>query len=192
MIEIKTVPYKFKKDDIVDVKGVLKTGKGTIIMAYYPTCQPKRELSYNCKYGEPFPQVGVLFEDGEKIHYNADDLIAGKIKISTDGLNPPLTLGEFLDKLTIDMEFEGIGVVTLSSLCNKRIQKLLSSLLTTKFYSNEFEGIVLGEFDSFEYEFKSVSVGSMMRNSGEHSVIVYIKVDGYNPTTVRIITGEIF
>ena len=194
MIKIKEIPKKFifKDGDVVNVRGVLKSGIGVIIDAFYPTKQPTGELSYTYHMSEPFPQLGVKFENGEKIHYNADDLIAGKVAKSKGKINQPRKLKDFLDNLTIDMEFENRGIVTLSECCNERIKEILAPLYDMEFYSNKYEEISLDEFDSFEYEFKSVGVGIMMRDSGQHAVTIRINVQGYDPTTLAIETGECF
>ena len=99
-LEWKEVPFKFEDGDLVVVQGALKSGSGVVIdTAFFDYEQVEAraqrfaegkggELSYHLKAFEPFPQMGVRFEDGVKVHYNADDMIEGKITLVHRPSNP--------------------------------------------------------------------------------------------------------
>jgi len=205
MIEIKEIPkeYHFKDGEVVEVKGDLKSGIGRIIDSFYPTEQPKGELSYTYKYGEPFPQLGVEFEDGTKIHYNADDLLAGKIKSTDEIFNTPRKLIDFLKEKKVDMSdaYYSLGdppqteeeLPLLKHLSNNnKIMKFVEPLFQEEVFNDSPETIFLGEFDSYVYIFRSVREGFMMRNSGVPAFVLSICVDGYAPVTIDLSTSEVY
>lgn len=179
-IEIKKVPQEFifKKGDIVEIKGKLKSVLGKIDFAYYPTTQPDGELAYCFKYNEPFPQIGVRFEDGKGIHYNADDLIAGIVQKSDKQLRVPNKLIDLLKELKVDFSeaYSDLNincekeeeVVSLYDCCQERLLKFIDPILEKLcYYPSDTEDIEpIGEFDSHTYTFKSSIEGKAMRNAG--------------------------
>ena len=205
MIEIKEIPqkYVFTKDMVVKVNSKLKSGIGKVVLAYYPTEQPKSELSYSLSYDEPFPQIYILFEDGEKIRYNADDLLAGKIIKTDEVFHIARKLRTFLSKLMVDTSQAAYDLGEFSNYVdsNKSMLDIIYSsplylfikpLFEKEVYSNTHKGIELGEFDNHTYIFSSVKVGQAMRNSGIPAFTLHITIDGYAPPTMKLETTEIF
>lgn len=193
-ITIKDVPKDciFTKGQIVEVNGELKSGIGKVILAYYPTKQPESELSYSLKYNEPFPQIGLLFEDGEKLHYNANDLLAGKIKSTITKFREAKTLKDYLNCLIVSNSYIKEEKSLLKIIIENKIDKFIELLMNKKVYCNTQEKIFLGEFDRYEYIFKSVKIGEAIRNSGEHAFTLKIAVDGYAPSEIELKISEVY
>ena len=196
-IEIKNVPkeYYFSIGDIVEVTGNLKSGIGKVEFAYYPISQPDGELAYHFKYGEPFPQIGVRFEDGQGVHYNADDLIAGKIIKTNKVFVTPRKLIEFLKELKVIFETDGGGEeVSVYYCCQDRILKFIEPLFEKLCYlppdTKDVEFI--GEFDSHLYCFESIVKGEEFRNSGIPAFRLQIKIDGYSLPTFGLEITEVY
>lgn len=52
--------------------------------------------------------------------------------------------------------------------------------------------ICLDEFDSHTFVFKSTLKGEAMRNFGVPAFRLSITVDGYAPTTIKLVTSEVY
>ncbi len=202
MIKILEVPPEmyFKQGDIVQVGGEMKSGLGKVFMAYYPTEQPKGELSYGMQYDQPFPQLGIVFEDGTRIHYNAGDLLAGKI---THPIQVSLSSSPLLDILkAISVDYSQAAsdlgdednptmINTLWDTLGPTLQEVVRPLLTHLCFWPDERSFDLGELDRETVIIKSENRGSMMRNDGVHAFILEITVDGYAPTTINLLTSEV-
>ena len=197
MITIKTVPkeFYFKVGDTVEVKGTMKSGIGKVFKTCYITEQPKGELSYGLDYEQSFPQIAIIFEDGQRILYNAEDLIEGKIKSTTKIFSEGKTLEQHLKEIIVDnslageeLGFDG-GQNSLLEQC-ENILPFIKPLLYIKTRLCSDNECCLGEFDSYTFKFKSEVEGVMLRNAGIPAFSLHIHVDGYAPTTMYLEINE--
>jgi len=194
MITIKKVPQEliFKNGEIVEVNGDFKSGIGKVFATFYPNTQPTGEMAYGTVGNEPFPQIGIKFGNGLEMHYNADDLLSGKIKRTNKNFEEPKKLEEFLNEIIIDasqaaqdLGYYGESLFTLKEACDK-IMKFIKPLLKYKVRLCSDKECFLGEFDSYEFIFKAEKEGTMMCDSGIPAFELYINVDGYIPTTMKL------
>lgn len=87
---------RFEVGDRVMVNGNVAKGEGTVFCSHYPEQEANRkgEIIYLFHVYEPFPQIGVRLDNGQDWHFNANDLLEGKITlINRPDVKPELTVG---------------------------------------------------------------------------------------------------
>jgi len=181
---------RFNVGDVVVVSGTMRSGIGEIFQVCY---YKKGELPYGFDIRSPKPQVGVKFEDGQKIVYNAFDILDGKLKKTDLSLHLPKTLEEVLKNTIIKRDFDfAPDSITLWE-DTEDLHDFFKPLLNKEVYLKEYKKEVdLCEFDRFTYRFSSILEGVLMRNSGVPAFVLKLMVDGYAPTTFDLSISEVY